>query len=67
MLKSNYSSREVMQACWDEFKAGTSIRHISRRKYGTLKNIVSKKGIKPVEQYNEAVNEYIKREGLKND
>ena len=67
MLKSNYSAREIMQACWDEFEAGTSIKHISKHKYEALKNIANRKGIKPVELYNEAVNEYTKREGLKND
>ena len=67
MLKSNYSIRELMQACWEEFESGTSVKRISKRKYEALKNIVTQKGIKPVELYNEAVNEYIKREGLKND
>ena len=66
MLKANYPAKALIKECWDEFKTGRSCKIMSKGKYATLKNIVTETG-KSVDIYNNAVNEYKKREGLKDE
>ena len=66
MLRANYTVKDLIKECWNEFNNSRSSKTMSRRKYAAIKNIVTEKG-KSVDIYNNAVNEYKKREGLKDD
>ena len=66
MLQANYAVKDLIKECWNEFNNCRSGKTISKRKYAAIESIVTEKG-KSVDIYNNAVNEYKKREGLKDD
>jgi len=66
MLRANYAVKDLIKECWNEFNNSRSRRTMSKCKYAAIKNIVTEK-VKSVDIYNNAVNEYKKREGLKDD
>jgi len=66
MLRANYPAKTLIKECWNEFTICRRGKAMSKRKYEALKVIVTEKG-KSIDIYNNTVNEYKKREGLKDD
>lgn len=66
MLRANYPVKALIKECWNEFRACRLCKTMSKQKYTALKDITMETG-KSVDIYNNAVNEYKQREGLKDD